>query len=340
MRLNQMKKFLSIFLLLLCACNSTGEVDATATADAQATALPSESAVAPQPTAEIGSEGNPLILALAPSPHPSPEMIESGEFLAVRLEELTGYQVVTVAPASEADIVGAFGLGNAHIAVLSPFGYLLAYQNADAGTALASVRAGQALYGAQFIARPGAGFISFFDPVRVENTAESIQALAQFKDKKPCWSDTLSPSGYVVPLGFLNQAGVQVRAPAFLEGHAPVVRAVYGEGICDFGATYIDARELPALEADYPDVMERVEVIWRIPAIIPYEQVVMSSDLHPDMRRALLRAFVDLMTTPEGVAAIQTVYGLESLQPAEDIQYEEFAQYVEAAGLDLSMLLK
>jgi phosphonate transport system substrate-binding protein len=335
---NQMKKFLSIFLLVLCACNSTGEQDATAAAETGP--APSESALPPQPTAEIGSEGNPLILALAPSAHPAPEMIESGEFLAARLEELTGYQVVTVAPASEADIVAAFGLGNAHMGVLSPFGYLLAYQKGDAGTALASVRAGQALYGAQFIARPDAGFTSFFDPVSAENTAESVQALEQFRDQKPCWSDMLSPSGYVVPLGFLNQAGVQVRAPAFLEGHAPVVRAVYGEGICDFGATYIDARELPALEADYPDVMERVQVIWRIPSIIPYEQVVMSSDLHPDMRRALLRAFVDLMTTAEGVAAIQTVYGLESLQPAEDIHYEQFAQVVQAAGIDLHTLLK
>jgi len=333
-----MKKFLSVSLLVLCACTSSGDPDATYTAEPGP--APSESALPPQPAAEIGSEGNPVILALAPSPHPAPEMIESGEFLAGRLEELTGYQVVTVAPASEADIVSAFGLGNAHVAVLSPFGYLLTYQNGDAGTALASVRAEQTLYGAQFIARREAGFESYFDPVRGENTVEAAQALTQFSGKKPCWSDAVSPSGYVVPLGFLKQAGVEVRPPAFLEGHAPVVRAVYGRGICDFGATYIDARELPALEADYPDVMERVEVIWRIPPIIPYEQVVVASSLTPDMKRALLRAFIDLMTTPDGLAAMQTVYGLESLQPAEDNRYEEFAKYVESTGIDLYTLLK
>jgi ABC-type phosphate/phosphonate transport system substrate-binding protein len=86
--------------------------------------------------------------------------------------------------------------------------------------------------------------------------------------------------------------------------------------------------------------MDKVEVIWRIPPIIPYEQVVMSSNLTPDMRRALLRAIIDLMATPEGLDAIQTVYGLESLQPAEDNQYAEFAQYVDSAGIDLSSLLK
>lgn len=335
-----MKKFLTLFVIALQACTLPGIREAaTSTPIPAPTASPTPT-VPPQPTAQLGTEANPLILALAPSAHPAPEMIESGEFLAGRLEALTGYQIVTVAPASEANIVEAFALGNAHIAVLSPFGYLLVHDNRDGGAALASVRAGQALYGAQFIARREAGFQVYFDPVRGENTAEALQALTQFKDKKPCWSDAVSASGYVVPLGFLNQAGVAVRPPAFLEGQAPLVRAVYAEGICDFGATYVDARELPALEADYPDVLEKVVVIWRIPSIIPYEQVVMASSLTPEMKRALLRAVIDLMTTPEGLAALQTVYGLESLQPAEDDQYEQFAQVVEAAGIELDLLLK
>ena len=331
----QMKKFLSVLLLFLMGCSYPAGEDATP----QAGETPSAAAPA-QPTAPIGTEANPVILALAPSPHPAPEMLEAGEYLAGQLEVRTGYQVVAIAPASEADVIQAFSPGNVHVAVLSPFGYLLALRNGDASTALASLRSGQMLYGAQFIARSDAGFESFYDPLRGENLADAPQALTQFRDKKPCWADTLSPSGYVVPLGYLKQAGVEVRSPAFLEGQAPVVRAVYTDGICDFGATYVDARELPALEADYPDVMEKVDVIWRIPPIIPYEQVVMSAQLTPDIRRSLLRAFVDVMTTPEGVDAIQTIYGVETLQPAEDVQYDAFAQYVESAGLDLNLLLK
>ena len=149
-----------------------------------------------------------------------------------------------------------------------------------------------------------------------------------------------SPSGYVVPLGFLNQAGVQVSTPAFVEGQAPVVRAVYGKGICDFGATYIDARALPALESDYPDVMEKVTVIWRIPPIIPYEQIVFASSLTPEMKSTLLRAFIDFAGTPEGKAAVQKVYGLDVLQPAEDRQYKDFITYVDKSGIDLHALLK
>jgi phosphonate transport system substrate-binding protein len=337
----KMKRFLSLSLLFLSACNLPGTSNGvfTPTPILLPTASPAAT-VAPQPTAQLGSDENPLILALAPSAHPSQEKSESGELLAAQLEALTGYRIVTVAPASEAELVQAFGIGNAHMAVLSPFAYLLLYEDGQVSAGLASVRTQQVLYGAQFIARREAGFTAYFDPVRAENTAEALQALAQFREKKPCWSDATSPSGYVVPLGVLNRAGVEVRSPAFLEGQAPVVRAVYTEGICDFGATYIDARTLPALEADYPDVSERVIVIWRVPAVIPYEQLVMTSNMNPEMKRLFVRAFVDLMTTPEGLAAMQTVYGIESLQPADDSQYGEFSALVEAAGLDLHTLLK
>ena len=96
--------------------------------------------------------------------------------------------------------------------------------------------------------RSDAGFLPYFDSVKNENTADASTALAQFQNKKPCWADPLSPSGYVVPLGFLNEAGVQTDDPAFVAGQPTVVRAVYAQGICDFGATYIDARTYPGLQ--------------------------------------------------------------------------------------------
>jgi phosphonate transport system substrate-binding protein len=162
----------------------------------------------------------------------------------------------------------------------------------------------------------------------------------QFQDKKPCWSDATSPSGYVVPLGLLNQAQVKVGSGAFLEGQSSVVRAVYAGGICDFGATFIDARKLPSLEASYPDVMDKVNVIWRMDKIIPYENISLSNSLPIEMRRVIQRAFIDLMLTPEGKSAVQTVYGIDELQVAEDVMYDDFAKYVKASGLDLAELIK
>jgi phosphonate transport system substrate-binding protein len=281
-----------------------------------------------------------LILALAPSPRPSDSVIAAGQVIAAFIESRTGFTIVVVTPASESALVDALGKGNAHIASLSPFGYVLARENNSVEAVLASVRDGEIFYGAQFIANRESKFNSYFDAARNENTAEAAEALNQFKDKKPCWSDNASPSAYVVPLGLLNQSQVQTRSGAFIEGQPSVVRAVYAANICDFGATFIDARQSPVLEANYPDVMDKVVVIWRAPKIIPYENISISNRLPFEMRRVIQRAFIDLMLTPEGKAAMQTVYGLDELQIVEDKAYDDFALYVKASGLNLTDLLK
>ena len=137
----------------------------------------------------------------------------------------------------------------------------------------------------------------------------------------------------------LNQLDVKTRLGAFLEGQPSVVRAVYADDICDFGVTFIDARRSPTLEANYPDVLDKVIVIWRLPNVIPYENISISTALPIEMRRVIQRAFIDLMLTPQGKTAIQTVYGIDELQIAEDPLYEEFKKYVDDSKLDLRDLI-
>jgi phosphonate transport system substrate-binding protein len=336
----KMRKVLLTLFLAILGCTSPIQFSAgTPTPASIPTQVPTLTAT-PPPTAEPGTEKNPLILALAPSSHPDTEVIAAGDVIAAFIESHTGYKIVTIVPSSESALVEAFGNGNAQIAALSPFAYLLAHKNETVTAILASVHNGQTMYGAQFIANRDGGFIPYFNSERNENTAEAAEALKQFQDKKACWSDSISPSGYVVPLGFLNQTEVQIRSGAFIEGQPSVVRAVYAEDICDFGASFIDARQLPALEANYPDVMERVIVIWRIPAIIPYENISLASTLPIEMRRVLQRAFIDLMLTPEGKSAIQTAYGIDEVQIVEDAAYADFVNYVKASGVDLTDLIK
>ena len=206
--------------------------------------------------------------------------------------------------------------------------------------AFARQQGGSAFYGAQFIVRSDGGFLPHFDSVKNENTADVSTALAQFQNKKPCWADPLSPSGYVVPLGFLNEAGVQTNDPAFVVGQPIVVRAVYAQGVCDFGATYIDARTYPGLQDAFPDVLTKVIVVWCTPNIIPYDALVFASNMDNDMRRTLTRAFVDAMDTPDGNSAMQTLYGIAAMQVAQDGKYQDFRKVVKASGLDLKNLVK
>jgi len=294
----------------------------------------------PAPTPALGAQTNPLILALAPSAQPNPEMTAAGERIAAFLELRSGYRFVTMAPASELNLVEALRLNNAHIAMLSPMGYALARQDDSATALFASARNGKIFYAAQFIANRESEFQRYFDAERDENQVEAAQALRQFEDKKPCWSDALSPSSYILPLGILKKNNINVQAGAFLQGQANVVRAVYAGNICNFGATYVDARALPALEAEAPDVSERVVVIWRAPEILPYENISASVALPYDMRRVIQRALIDLLLTPEGKQDFQLVYGIDEMQVAEDSMYAEFLDYVQAAGLDLRATLQ
>jgi|CXWL01.1.fsa_nt_gi phosphonate transport system substrate-binding protein len=334
-----MKKLLLLLSLAILGCSFPVQLTSgTPTPIPTPTQTPTL-APTPLPTSEPGTESNPLILALAPSPHPDDAVIAAGQVIAAFIESRTGFRIVAVTPASESALVDAISIGNTHIASLSPFGYVLARENNSVEAVLASVRDGEIFYGAQFIANRESDFISYFDKARNVNTAEAAEALKQFQDKKPCWSDNASPSAYVVPLGLLNQAQVQTRSGAFIEGQPSVVRAVYAANICDFGATFIDARESRTLEANYPDVMDMVVVIWRAPKIIPYENISISNKLPFEMRRVIQRAFIDLMLTPEGKAAMQTVYGVDELQIIEDSAYADFVLYAKASGLNLQDLL-
>lgn len=334
-----MKKLLLILSLALVGCSFPLRVSLESQTPSPSAPTPT---LIPTPFTAYppGTEKNPLILALAPSVHAGDDVLAAGQVIAAFIEAHSGYKVVTVVPASETELVDAIAKSNAQIASLTPFGYLYTRQDHLVTALLGSVRDGKTFYGAQFIVNREGNFQSYFDPLTNENRGDAAEALKQFAHKKPCWSDKNSPSAYVVPLGLLNQAHVETSAGAFLEGQPSVVRAVYAKSICDFGATYIDARNSATLESDYPDVMDKVNVIWRVPAVIPYENISVASALPADMRRVIQRAFIDLMLTDEGKSAVQTAYGIDALQPVDDSMYDPFEKYVNASGLDLIDLLQ
>lgn len=265
--------------------------------------------------------------------------MQAGKDFAAQLAEETGHTFVVVVPESYPKLVEALGRGNAHIAVLSPYAYALAVEQGYVTAAFAGLKEGQKAYGAQFIARADAGFTSYYDARAQENTADAATALSQFRDKKPCWADSVSPSGYVIPAGVLAQVGVPTRPAAFVQGQPTVARAVYVGGICDFGATYIDARAFPAVLDDFPDILEQVSVIWRVPAVIPYETLVLAKGLPPEMAEALETAIFRVSGMQVGRQALEQAYGIEDWLPATDADYADFLLYLGASGVDLEDLI-
>jgi len=301
---------------------------------------PTETAPLPFATVELGLAENPLILALPPSAN-SQEQIAAAKVIAAQFTERTGYTVVTVVPESYAALVEALEKGNAHIVLLDPYAYELAFQKDLVRASYAVLEEGEGKYGAQFLATRRGGFTSYFDEGTDENTTEeAATALVQFMDKKPCWSDEISPSGYVVPLGYLNEHQIITKTPAFVEGHPTVVRSLYASGICDFGATYIDARKFPSLEDEFPDLVEQVMVVWQIPPIIPHDVLAFSTNMPAGMRQLFAAMLPAIMQTEAGKAAFLTAYGIEEMEAVNDGYYEEFRIYVDESRVDLTTLVK
>lgn len=343
--MNHTRVVLTIFLLtgaiLLTNCAIPR---ASSPSSAIGTHIPDPAATTPTPlpplpTPELGLAENPLILALPPSAT-TPEQLAAAKVIASQFTERTGYTVVTIVPDSYTALVEALEKGNAHIVLLDPYAYELAYQKGFVRAAYAVLKEGEASYGAQFVATHKGGFESFFDPILEENIADAKTALAQFTEKKPCWSDETSPSGYVVPLGFLNENQIVTKPPAFVEGHPTVVRSLYASGICDFGATYIDARKFPSLEDEFPDLMEQVIVVWQIPPIIPYDVLAFSTKMPQGMQDLFASFVLPIMQTEAGRQAFKTAFDIEEVQAVNDGYYEEFRIYVDESGVDLSTLVK
>ena len=340
-------KRITIYYLLitfLTACNlptavpaPTRTPTATVTPDAsETTATPTD---VPTVVPELGEEGNPILLALPPSQSLDQVAISNGQTLASMLEEITGYRIVAVAPTTYTDLIEAMRLGNAHIAVLPPFAIVQAYDRQAVTAAFASTQEEVASYGAQFVARRDR-FTPYFDPTAEQNFAGADKALAQFSGKKPCWSKPDSESGYLVPAGILGWYKIPIQEGAFLQSHFSVVRAVIMGGVCDFGGTYIDAREYPALKDEYPHIMDEVVVIWQVPPIIPYDGIFLSPTLPNDIATNLKVALDLVFISDSGKTLFASLYGIQGMVPAQDDFYVEFTRYVLSSGADLTSLVR
>lgn len=302
---------------------------------------PAPTEVPPTPEPQLGTPDNPLIMALAPSAT-TQELQTGGEAIAAKLSEMTGLTIKTVVPTNYAAMIEAMGAGQAHIGWLAPTQYVVAHGKGYADVALATIRNGADHYGFQFVANAAAGFTPYYDVATGKTTADAATALAQFADKKPCWTDPLSSSGYVLPFGLLKANNVKVKAGAFVQGHPTVIKSIYlspkGE-ICDFGATFIDARS--NVVNDFPDVNDKVVIIWVSEPFIPNDNVSFASSVPADLREKLTKALLDLAATEEGLTLLKNGgYSIQGLKEVDDTFYDEYRVYLEASGIDPTTLFK
>jgi phosphonate transport system substrate-binding protein len=324
---------LTVVGTLLAACATPTPTPAPEVTPAPVPTTPPVPTATPVPPPQLGTTDNPIIMGFVPS-GTAQEILTGGEAIAKQITDLTGYSIKVFQATSYSALVEAMGSGNAQIGWLAPFPYTVAKQKGYADVSLVTLRQGSDRYGFQIIAHVDSAFTASQDPAT---------ALAQLKDRKPCWTDSLSSYGYVLPTGFFKKSGVPIKsgsAAAFMGGDPAVVRAVYAKAICDFGATFIDARTSPAIQKDLPDAMDKVMVIYKSDAFIPKDTVSFEPDLPADMRAKIVEALLTIAGTEAGKTALKTVFSIDGLKAADDTIFDEFRVYLEASGLDVATLFE
>jgi phosphonate transport system substrate-binding protein len=141
-----------------------------------------------------------------------------------------------------------------------------------------------------------------------------------------------STSGYLYPSLQLKNMGIDYTkdiTQVFAGSHDGVITALYN-GDHKFGVTYDDARR--TLRKTQPDVGEKVIAIG-ITDEIPNDVVAVRSDLPEDMKAKIYTILKEYISTDEGYAVMDEIYGWTDIVEADNSEFDVVKQAAEEFGL-------
>ena len=280
------------------------------------------------------------------------------DFLAVEL----GIEVEGVVTPDYNGLVVAMGAGQADFGAFGPFGYVQAEtQYPTLEVLIQSIRFGSATYHGQWFTNdasicdeppaPGAlenqdGSVVMVDPfdavalqvgvafgdsgkeaetlddgTPVDAGQACMASLESVVGKNVAFTSATSTSGAVFPQLQLLNAGIDIENDityAYLGSHTDTVSAVYN-GDFDIGLSFDDARR--NIRKDSPDVGSKV-IVFAISDEIPNDVVVARGELPDSLKQAVYDATEKFLSTEEGVALFDEIYGWTAIRPAVDSDFD------------------
>lgn len=300
-------------------------------------------AITPTPTlAELGSPGNPITIGFVLTPDET-EASEAAEEIAVLISEDTGYAVESSIYPDFQSLSSAAKSGDVDLYWLKPLEYIfLNWENA-AQVVLVTNHLGVYAYGVQFLANQDRGFQTYYDPETNESTVGATDALQQFAGTRPCFIDRSSIPGYFVPQGLLENASTPTLEPVFTYSYNATIRALFIQGICDFGVSYAligDPLNDNDIVQNLPEAQEKIEVIWQSEGIIPNINLSASPNLPTNVVFNIQEAVLDLPQNPVGLSLLSTALKeeIEALKTVQDTFYNQLRIAILPLELDLEAI--
>jgi len=289
------------------------------------------------------------------------------------LSEEVGVEFEGIVTADYNGLVVAMGNGQADFGAFGPFGYVQAkglYPTLE--VMIQSIRFGSDLYHGQWFtndasicdAPPVVGAIENVGGVPTLKDPKDVAALQvgwAFGDaglepellddgtpvdpglacnadldkvvgKKIAFGSATSTSGAVFPQLQLLNLDIDIENDveySYLESHDNAVAAVYN-GDFDIGVSFDDARR--NLREDNPDIGSKV-IVFNITDDIPNDVVAVRGDLPQDFKDAVYAAIEKFLSTDEGDAILDEIYGWTDIRPATESDFDIVRQAAEKLGV-------
>jgi len=314
----------------------------TPTADLTPTSTPTPRP-SPTPTLPpLGTDGNPITIGFIP-PQNGLGNSAIDDFVNTLIDE-TDYVIEAFLYPDFQALSDALLDGEIHLVWLKPFEYLYLNQQDAAEVMLMTNHLGVYAYGIQYMAHVNRGFLPYFDPETNQPIGEPIDALQQLSGTRPCLIDPQSIPGNFVPLGLLAIASTPTLDPVFTYSYNAMIRALYIQGICDFGVSFAltgDPLTSSDIMQNLPDAQEQIMIIWQSDGIIPNLNLSASPALPQFIRFRLEEAVIRIADSPTGLTMISTAldYNVEALRSIQDHFYNPFRAAIAPLELDLEAIL-
>ena len=320
---------LAVAALAMSACGATEEGTGSSTSGAgQSGAAASgadASAVCTGGSDDSAADPTELTLALVPSGDAN-KLVESVKPLEDALSERLGIPVKGVITQDYQAAVEAIGSNQAQIGMLPSLQMSQACDRYQAVPALQSVRKDKTSYAAQFFTNnpdkycadeptPDANGMLFCNGTESGQGPAGLDALPKAKGATISLLQPASPAGYIFPVAALQAANIKLDDLKVTQVTAndASVQAVY-KGDTEVGTSYWDARTVVA--KDTPDVGQKV-VVFALTDEIPNDGVSISGKLNSKWQEKITSALLDFAGTPEGSEALNSIYQITGLKPAD-----------------------
>lgn len=301
----------------------------------------------PRPTSTptlppLGSDGNPIKIGFVLKPEDS-AAIEASEDVAFLLAQETGYAVEHAIFPDFISLVTAATHGDVDLFWLSPFEYLYLNSLGAADVFLMTNHLGVYAYGVQFLANVNRGFMAYFDRQTQQPLGEFLPALQQFSGTRPCFISPNSLPGFYVPMGLLANTSTPTLDPVFTYSYNATIRALFIQGICDFGVSYAligDPLNASDIAQNLPDAQSQIITIWQTDGIIPNTNLSSSPSIPLPMRYRIEEAVLKLSAEPETLTLISTAlaYEVSAIKAVDDFFYEPLRSAIAPLELDLESI--